>query len=200
MLNLESSRILFIVVTLGAALIIASPMLAIVVPFEGESEQFSELWLLGPNHVAEDYPFNSSAGETYSVFVGVGNHMSNSESYKISVKFRNSTQSLPDFNNEVPSSLSPLYEYQFFVDADGVWESPMSFGFNDLVVDGDVLSVNEVIIDGMAFPVDASAVWDSEKEGFLFQLFFELWSYDTDARSFRFDGLFVGLWLNMTGV
>jgi uncharacterized membrane protein len=197
--NLDDYRTLFMVVTLGLALIAASPALALVVPFGGGSESFSEFWLLGPNHAAEDYPFNVSAGEMYSVFVGVGNHMGSSEYYRVYVKFRNSTQSLPDSKSGVPSSLSPVYEYQFFVGADEVWESPISFGFGDMVVEGDVLSVGEIVVDGGAFSVDVFAVWDSEREGYFFQLFFELWRYDLDSRSFKFGGRFVGLWLNMTG-
>ena len=199
MVNLDQYRTLFVVVTLGLALIVASPALAMVVSFGVSSERFSEFWLLGPNHVAEDYPFNVSAGEVYSVFVGVGNHMGNSEYYRVYVKFRNGNQSLPDGKGGVPSSLSPVYEYRFFVGADEVWESPVSFGFGDVIVEDDVLSVGKVVIDGMAFPVDVFAVWDSEREGYFFQLFFELWRYDVDSRSFRFDDRFVGLWLNMTG-
>jgi uncharacterized membrane protein len=197
--NLEEYRTLFLVVTLVLTLVAAYPALAVVVPFTGGSEEFSEFWLLDPNHVAEDYPFNVSAGEMYSIFIGVGNHMGSSEYYKVYVKFCNGTQSLPDGNGGVPSSLSPLYEYRFFVGSDRVWESPLSFGFGDVVVEGDVLSVGEVVIDGVAFPVDVFAVWDSEKEGYFFQLFFELWHYDVSSRSLRFAGQFVGLWLNMTG-
>jgi uncharacterized membrane protein len=199
MVNLDQYRTLFVVVTLELALIVASPMLAMVVSFGVSSEQFSEFWLLGPNHVAEDFPFNVSAGEMYSVFVGVGNHMGSSEYYRVYVKVRNGSKSLPDGKGGLPSSLSPVYEYRFFVGADEVWESPVSFGFDDVVVEGDVLSVGEVVVDGVTFPVDVFAVWDSEREGYFFQLFFELWRYDVDSRSFRFDDRFVGLWLNMTG-
>jgi uncharacterized membrane protein len=199
MVDLGQYRTLFVVVTLGLALIVASPMLTIVVSFGASSEQFSEFWLLNPNHVAEDYPFNVSAGEMYTILVGVGNQMGSSEYYKVYVKFRNGTQSLPDFKGGVPSSLSPVYEYQFFVGTDEIWESPVSFGFGDVIEEDDVLSVGEIVVDGVTFPVDVSAVWDSEREGYFFQLFFELWRYDADSRSFRFDDRFVGLWLNMTG-
>ena len=198
-MNLEDYRTLFVVVTLGLTLVAASPTLALVMPFGGSSERFSEFWLLDPNHAAEDYPFNVSAGEMYSVFVGVGNQMGSSEYYKVYVKLRNGTQSVPDGNNSVPDSLSPVYEYRFFVGVDEAWESPASFGFGDVVVEGDVLSVGEVVVNGVTSRVDVFAVWDSEREGYFFQLFFELWHYDVGSRDFRFDGQFVGLWLNMTG-
>jgi hypothetical protein len=197
--NLEEYRILFLVVTLGLALVAAYPALAMVVPFTGGSEEFSEFWLLGPSHMAEGYPFNVTAGEEYSVFVGVGNHMGGSEYYMVCVKFRNSTQSFPDVDGSVPSSLPTLYEYRFFVGDGEVWESPVTFGFQNVSVEDGVLSVDDVMINGMVFPVDASTSWDSEGVGYFFQLFFELWRYDTLLKSFRFHDRVVWLRLNITG-
>jgi hypothetical protein len=210
--NLEEYRTLFFVATLGLALVAASPALAMVVPFGGGSEELSEFWLLGPNRVAEDYPFNVSAGEMYSVFVGVGNHMGSSEYYKVYVKFGNSTQL--DFNSSKHSSLSPLYEFRGFVGDGDFWESPVTFGFQNVSlvdkalsvdnvtmnasIEDAVLSVDEVMINGMVFPVDAHTSWDAESGGFYFHLSFELWRYDTVLKSFMFHNRIVGLRLNMT--
>jgi hypothetical protein len=196
--KLEEIRTLFIVATLAVALVVASPVLGVIVPFGGGSEQFSELWLLGPDHMAEGYPSNVGEDEGYSVFVGVGNHMGVSEYYLVRVKLGNGSEVLPDIDGGVASSLSPVYEYRFFVGDGEVWESAVVFGFEDIVVDGDVLSVGEVVVDGEGFPVDASVVWDHDKEGYFFVLFFELWRYDVESDLFRFDSRFVGLWLNMT--
>ena len=132
------------------------------------------------------------------VFVGVGNHMGGSEYYMVNVKFRNSTQSLPDIDGSEASVLPSLYEFRFFVGDGMVWEMPVSFGFEDVVVENDVLVVGDVIVDGVSFPVDVSAVLDVEGGGFVFQLFFELWRYDVVSRAFRFHDRFVGIWLSMT--
>ena len=196
-MNLEEYRVLFLVVTLGCALVAVSPVVGLVVP-QGGSERFSEFWLLGPDHMAEGYPFVVGVGEVYSVFVGVGNHMGGSEYYMVYVKFSNGTEFLPDIDGGVASSLSPLYEFRFFVGDGEVWESPVAFGFEGVVVEGDVLVVGDVVINGVSFPVDVSVVWDSEREGYFFELFFELWRYDIEYDRFRFDDRFVGLWLNMT--
>ena len=197
-MNLEDYRILFIVATLGLASIAAAPALSVVVPFRSGSEEFSELWLLGPGHMAEGYPFNVSVGEEYSVFVGVGNHMGYSAYYNVSVKFRNQTQPLPDVSDSKPSPLPPLYEFQFFV-ADGeAWESLLTFKILDVSVQGDSVFVGDVSINGVAFSVDCFSMWDSENNGFYYQLFFELWLYDVTSRSFRYHDRFVGIWLNMT--
>ena len=204
-MNLDDYRTLFIVVTLGLALIAASPAIALVVSFEGSSEQFSEFWLLDSNHAVEDYPFNVSVGEMYSVFVAAGNHMGSPEYYKVYVKFGNSTQL--DFNSSKPSSLPPLYEMQGFAGDGESWESLVTFGFQDVsIVDNatnytprdDVLSVNEVTINEIAFPVDVHTGWDAENGGFDFRLSFELWHYDSESKSFIFHNCIVGLPLNMT--
>lgn len=198
-MNLEDYRTLSIVATLGLALVAASPALAVVVPFEGGSERFSEFWLLDGLHRTEYYPFVVSEGEEYRVFVGVGNHMGGSEYYMVCVKFRNSTQSLPDLESSVASSLLSLYEFRFFVGDGEVWEMPVTFWFEDVVVEGDVLVVGDVIVNGVSFPVEVSAVEESEGGGFVFQLFFELWRYDVVSESFRFDNRYVGLWLSVIG-
>jgi len=196
--NLEDYRTLFLVATLGCALVVASPALGVIVPFGGGSERFSELWLLSPGHMAEGYPSIVGAYEEYSVFLGVGNHMGGSEYYRVCVKLGNGSEFLPGVDGGVPSSLPCLYEYRFFVGDGEVWESAVSFGFRDVVADGDVLSVGGVVVDGMSFPVVASTGWDSDKGGYYFVLFFELWRYDVEYDVFRFDDRFVGLWLNMT--
>jgi len=212
MVNLEEYRTMFLVITLGLALVAAYPALAIFVPFTDGSEKFSEVWLLGPGHTAEDYPFNVGAGEMHSIFVCLGNHMGSSEYYMVYVKFGNSTQL--DFDSSEPGSLDPLYEFRVFVGDEAFWESPVTFGFqnvfiedNVLIVDNvtmnvaiedAVLSVDEVLINGMVFPVDASTRWDSEKSGFYFRLSFELWRYDLALQSFKFDNRVVGILLNMT--
>ena len=125
--------------------------------------------------------------------------MGGSEYYRVYVKFGGGAESLPDIDGSLPSVLSPLYEYRFFVGDGEVWESPVTFGFEDVVVDGDVFVVGDVTVNGVSFPVDASAVWDSEDSGYFFVIFFELWRYDVEYDRFRFDDRFVGLWLNMTG-
>lgn len=197
-MNLKSYRILFIVVTLVLILVAAFPLIAIVVPFQGGSERFSEFWLLGPDHVAENYPFNVNAGEMYNVFVGVSNHMGSSEYYKVCVKFCNNSLFLADINGYAAVSLSPVYEYHFLVNDEEVWESAMTFGFRNVSVESDVISVGDITVNGMVIPVDATTHWDSENNGFYFHLFFELWRYDEVSKIFRFHDRFIGIWLNMT--
>jgi len=115
------------------------------------------------------------------------------------VKFRNQTQPLPDVSDSKPSSLSPLYEFQFFV-ADGeTWESLLVFKILDVSLQGDSMLVGNVSINGVAFSVNSLSIWDSENNGFYYQLFFELWLYNNMAsQSFQYHDRFVGIWLNAT--
>ena len=199
-MTLEDHRTLFMVGGLLLGLVAASPGLSVVFPFPA-GQRFSELWLLGPGHMAEDYPFNVTTGAVQGpVYVGVANHMRESQCYLVSVKFRNQTQLLPNITTSEPSPLPPLYEFCFVL-ADGEsWEAPVSFIIADAAFEGNLSSVAEIVINDRLFPVDLSSGWDVEHAGFYYQLFIELWRYDAAMQSFQFHNRFVALWLNMTRV
>ena len=137
---------------------------------------------------------NVHAGEVHRVLVGVGNHMGDSEYYLVYLKIRNDTQSLPNIDSSLPSSLVPIRDYRFVLSDGEIWESIMSFSFENVTLKDDIFFVKNVAIDGTSFPIDASVV-----RGNGFQLFFELWRYEAESKSFRFDNRFVGIWVNLTG-
>jgi len=197
--NLEDYRTLFAVATLVLILVAAFPTLSLVVAFPRGGERFSELWVLGPNHMAEGYPFNVRVGEEYRIFVGVGNHLGSSSYYMVCVKFRNQSQPLPDVSNSLPSPLAPLFEFRFFIVDGESWEAPLTFAFLEVSGLEDSCLVRRMMINDVVFLVDFSSSWDSENNGFYYQLFFELWLYDATSRGFRFHDRFVGIWLNATG-
>jgi len=198
-MNLEEYRMVFVTGSLILMLIATVPTVGLIVPFPDVGERFSELWLLGPNRMAEGYPFNVGVNETYSVFVGVGNHLGDSAYYLVYVKFRNQTEALPNVTVSEASPLAPLYEFRAFVADGDTWESPLTFSVLEVSRDGDYMFVDRLSINDASFSVNASTRWNSEYEGFYFQLFFELWLYDVAAWSFRFHDRFVGIWLNVTG-
>lgn len=197
MMSLDDMRLLYLISCFALCIIIALPTITMFVSLPSE-ESFSELWLLGEDHMAENYPFNVGTGESDSVFVGVGNYMGSSGYYLIYIKFRNQTQPIPNLSNGNSSSLFPLYEYRFFL-ADGeTWESPVTFAFNNVTLQDDSMIVDIVSINQVDFPVDCLSTWDSENKGFYYQVFFELWLYNTTTQEFRFHNRIVSLWLNMT--
>lgn len=197
MLKLDDYRVIFASVGLIGILLFASPTLSLVLHLPG-GERFSELYILGPGRMAEDYPFNVGAAVNYLVYVGVGNHMGCSAYYVVYVKFRNQTEPLPNATAGTPSPLPSLYEYRVFLEDGKTWEAPLTFSFSDVSFSENRSWVAGLVINGVAFSVNKLASLDVENSGYYYQLFIELWIYNNESRSFEFHNRFVGLWLNMT--
>lgn len=198
-MNLEDYRIAFIVAGLIGVLLFASPTLSLVVHLPG-GEKFSELWVLGPGLMAEDYPFNVKADESYLVYLGVGNHMGSSTYYVVYVKFGNETDALPNDTAAMPSPLPPLYEYRLFLRDNENWTAPLDFSFSDVTFSNDTCTVKALTMNNVTFNVNSSTVWDMESQGYFYQLFTELWAYNADSNTVTYNNRFVSLWLNQTSV
>jgi len=195
---MEEHRVLFLVVGGVLILLIASPALSrfLVLP---RTEFFTELWLLGPNHMAEDYPFNITSGNEYSVFLGIGNRLGYAAYYKVLVKFRSQNQSAADSFNRTPSSLQALHEMRTFVADEEVWEIPLTFSLNYSWAEPQV-EVYGLTLNGVVLELEEGLIgWDAEHNAFLGNLFFELWIYSDRVSGFEYHERFVSLWLNMTG-
>jgi uncharacterized membrane protein len=196
--RLMNYRGLFVVGSLGLILLAAVPASAMYIHLPSGSERFSELWLLGPSHKAEDYPFDAGVNRTYSVYVGVGNHLGHSGYYRVCVKFRNETQPLPVDSNATPSVLPTLYEFDFFVRDSETWETPLNFTITNAERSNNFLTLKSLSIDEVTFFVNSYSYWDTVRGGFYYQLFFELWLYNMTSQSFQYNSRFISLWLNMT--
>jgi hypothetical protein len=197
MMKLEDYKIVFAASGLIGVLILASPTLGLVLHLPG-AEKFSALWVLGPRHMAEDYPGNVTAGVSYLVYVGVGNHLGSSTYYVVYVKFRNETEPLPNRTTGAPSVLAPLYEYRVFLEDNSSSEVPLTFSFSDVSFSGGRSTVRSVTINGVPFIVDESVSWDAVNRGYYYELFMELWIYDPASNGFSYHNRFVSRWLNMT--
>jgi len=192
--NLEDYRVVFAVSGLILILVASAPTLSLVLPFSG-GECFSELWILGPNHMAEDYPFNVVNDTVYNVFLGIGNHMGSSAYYMVYVKFRNQSEPLPNATAGTHSPLNATAEYRIFLQGGESWEAPLTFSFL-----GNQSLIQSLIVNNVEFAVNKTALWDGENNGYYYQLFLELWIYDAESDAFQYHNRFVGIWLNMTGV
>jgi uncharacterized membrane protein len=194
-MNFEGYKLVFVAVGLIGVLLIASPALANLLRAPA-GEQFSELYLLGAEKSAANYPFNIEVAQSYAIYVGVGNHLGSSGYYVVYVKLGNQTDQLP--TREEPSSLSPLYEYRVSVKDGLIWESPCVFSVTKALVSGNNSQINTLKINNVAFNVDKHAIWNSNSTTFKYQLFFELWLYNSSSNSISFNGRFVNLQLNLT--
>ena len=197
-MNFNELRMLFIVVTGILVLIVASPGLSRVLVFP-RSEFFTEVYLLGSSHLAEDYPFNITEGMNNSIYLGLGNQLGYCAYYQVEVKFRN--ESMPGPSDSVASSLPSLYNITAVVADQAVYEVPLSFSFDYSVNE----SVPQVVFNSMTFnnvALDLSglpAAWNSSRSGCYGNLIFELWIYNaTTSPPFQYNQRAVWLWLNMT--
>jgi len=197
MLKLEDYRTIFLIVSLVGVPVITSPALVFVFPARG-GERFSELYVLGPNRMAEDYPSNMKADEAYKIFLGIGNHMGSSACYVLYVKLRNQSELLPNSTGGTPSPLPALYEYRVFLGDGGIWEKQVNFSFRGFSFYGNSCTVETLTVNGLDLHVGKVTSWDSENRGYYLQLFFELWIYNSESNGFSFHNRFVGIWLNMT--
>jgi hypothetical protein len=195
-MKLEDCRVVFAAVGLIGVLILASPALALVLHLPG-GEAFSELWVLGSEHTAGDYPFNVTAGVNYLVYVDVSNHMGSSAYYVVYVKFRNETGPLPNSTSGTPSVLPSLYEHRVFLEDNGTGEFSLNFSFSDVSFSGVRSTVGIVTINGVQSSVDESDLWDTVNSGYYYQLFMELWVYNQASNAFSYDNRFVSLWLKL---
>jgi hypothetical protein len=198
-MKLGDYKVVFAAVGLIGVLLLASPTLSLVLRLLGlpGGEAFSELWVLGPGQMAEDYPFNVTAGVNYLVYVDVGNHMGSSVYYEVCVKFRNETEPLPNDKSGVPSVLPALYTYRIFLQDGGNSSVPLTFSFSDISYSGVRSTVGIVTINGVQSTVDESVLWDSVNRGYYYQLFMELWIYNQTSNTFSYDNRFVSLWLRL---
>ena len=196
-MKLESYKLVFVAVCLIGVLLIATPALAGAIRLPG-GEQFSELYLLGPDHMAENYPFDIAVGQNYSIYVGVGNHVGSSAYYVLYAKFSNQTDQMPNATLETPSSLQPLYEYRFSIQNSMNWESLLTFSVSTASISGNNSQINTLQINGVTFNVDKPAMWDSNSTTFKYQLLFELWIYNSQSGAISFNDRFVDLRLNLT--
>ena len=196
-MKLEGYKLVFVAVGLIGVLLIATPALAGVIRLPGGA-QFSELYLLGPDNMAANYPSNIAVGQNYSVYVGVGNQLGSSAYYVLYVKLGNQTDQMPNATLGTPSSLQPLYEYRFSIQDSMNWESLLNFSVSNASISGNNSQINTLQLNGVAFNVDKPAMWDSNSTTFKYQLLFELWLYNVQTGSVEFNNRYVNLQLNLT--
>jgi hypothetical protein len=158
------------------------------------------MWLLGPEHTAENYPFNVTRHEAYSVFLGIGNHLGQCAYYVVEVKFRNESMSAPNSFTRTPSSVPALYSLPVFVADKEVWEQRLTFScdyrFDAALsrVEFNSLTLNDVTLNLGGL----SSEWNATTSRFYGNLIFELWIYNGSTSSFQYHDRFVDLKLNMT--
>jgi hypothetical protein len=202
-MNLSEYKVLFIVVTAVVALFVASPALSRVLVYP-RTEFFSEMWLLGPGHKAEGYPYNVSRGQNCTVFLGIGNQLGYCAYYVVEVKFRNETQSAPSsfgpIENRTSSNMPSLFNISAFVADEQNWELPLAFSFDyEVSLDRSQVIFHNLTLNNEILGLEGySTAWNGTRTVFFGDLMFELWIYDAQATALSYHGRFVDLKFNMT--
>jgi uncharacterized membrane protein len=73
----------FLSVVLVLTVLVAILTTGYVIVFPQEGERFSELYILGENRTADDYPASLVAGHNYPMYIGVGNYEHRNITYTV---------------------------------------------------------------------------------------------------------------------
>jgi len=134
----------------------------------------------------------------YSVYLDVANHMGTSSYYTSFVKITNQTESLPSSTLRVPSQLPALYEFKSFINEGRIREVPLTFRVNELTFTDGISRLSSITINGIDLSVDQTSAWNSDKAGYYYDLFVELWIFNSTLDISQYHNRFVNLELNMT--
>jgi hypothetical protein len=179
-------------------LLFASPTIGLLIK-SSSGEQFSELYILGPNHTLEYIPFNIKENVAYTVYLGVGNHMGSSAYYTCYVKLRNISEPLPNATLGTPSPLPVLFEFTTFLKEEQTWETPLTFKVNSVSFSSNAFLIKSITINEQEFAVNKPATWSVESSGYYYDLFIELWAYNPSMETVQYHNRFVQLYVNVTG-
>lgn len=191
-IKLRDYKRIFVIVALIGVLLSATPAISYLLPVP-EGEQLSELYILGPEHMANSYPFNIVPNQEYAGYVGVENHLGSSAYYVLYVKFRG----FPD-STEGTVNQEPLYEYRFSIKDNEKWEEKFTFSVLRGAISANRAVITQLQINNVKFNLNERANSLSGNNGFFYELTFELWKYDVPANQIQYNNRAVSLQLKFT--
>jgi hypothetical protein len=176
-------RTLFVTVSLVFILISTVPIISRVMPVNTES--FFVMRVLGENMMLEQYYPNDNpniqVGSLVRWHVGVYNYMGSVQYVAVRVKLLNSTLSSPDSDGCVPSGVPAFFEFRHVLVNNETWIFPFYWNISETDYQGNVIIINEIVVNDVALRLDASAVSGSN-----FRMVFELWVYNDAMHDFEF--------------
>jgi uncharacterized membrane protein len=195
-LQLENARIVLASIGLIIIVLFALPTISLIIkPLNSQS--FSELYILGPNHNFDNVPFNIKTGQTYSVYLGVVNNLGSSAYYTCLVKIANENE-LPKTTPPTLSSSAALYEFKPFLTDKESWETPLTFRLDNLTPTNNAYHLSDVTINSIHYTVDKTFPINADKKAYYASLIVELWLFNSTTNSLEYNNRFVSLNLNLT--
>jgi uncharacterized membrane protein len=110
--------------------LITALCLAIYVIFTPkQGEHFTEFYILGPSHLAYDYPINLSIGENSTIILGLVNHENTLMNYSIEIWLSNQTTSY----NNLTKMNETIYHNLWFIDNISITLTPQPINLEEMV-------------------------------------------------------------------
>jgi hypothetical protein len=196
-MGLQKYRGVFLIITTVAALFIASPLLQKFVYFP-QTDFFTEFSLFGSYNNAT-YPTNVTSGGTFRLYLSVDNHLGSLAYYVVKAKFGNQTKFTPNTFNHTSSVLPSFGSISFFVADNESLQMPIdiSLQYNVDPNDSRLIDMQSITLNGATISDTTTIAWNSDKNGFYSNLFFELWLNNDTTNALVYHERYVSLWLKM---
>jgi uncharacterized membrane protein len=194
-MKLEQYKLILISIGLIGALLIAAPAISGILS-SPQGERFSELYLLGPERMAQGYPRDIVPNQNYTIYFDVVNHVGSSAYYFVYIKFLNDSDSLPDVTSGVASPAQTLYKNRILISDEHTSEIPLTFSISNTAVSNKQLTIGNLHLNGEDSSVNKAAAWNSTTSEYQYKLLFELFIYNSQSHTADFNNRFVYLQLN----
>jgi len=198
-MNHENSKILFIAIFFIGVILIAFFSLNDLIK-TSSGEQYTELYILGSGHTTENYPFNITPFQNYSIYVGVVNHQSYSAYYNLVLRLLNHSDITKYKESGNQYYEEPLCKYHFILENGDNWEKNLVFSISNSTILGNQSQIDIIQINGQNFKFNKPSLWCYNSSMFDYRLLFELQIYDTDTNQFLNNYRLVNLQLNLTSI
>jgi hypothetical protein len=194
-MKLKQYKLILISIGLIGALLIASVAISGLIS-SPQSEHFSELYLLGPERMAQGYPHNIVPNQNYTIYLDVANHLDSTTYYLVYIKLLNASDALPDGTARTASPAQKLYEYRILIQDEHIFESLLTFSFSNTTVTNEQLTIGNLHVNGENISVNKAAAWNSTTSEYQYKLLFELFIHNSESHLADFNNRFVYLKLN----
>lgn len=132
-------KILTVILCISILLALSTLTYVIVTPKEGE--QFTELYLLGPNGIADQYPQNFSSTDPINLIIGVVNHEYKTVNYTLEIWLINQTKSTNPETNETNTTYHHAWNIDRYtmtlshvpIDIEGNWEPQWQYNWTKTI-------------------------------------------------------------------
>jgi len=172
------------------------------------TEQFLQLYVLGPSQlIADYYPDNNSnihLGEQISWYLGVTNDMGSVQLISILAKISNQTIEPPNDTLAISSPAPAIIEFPRFIQDNQTWLTPFDWSITNATAGDGSTRIVTLQINNETYQISD---W-SASSGYEFRFIFELWTWQANSNEFEFgwnangepQAAWLQIWFNMTSL